>query len=117
MQARDICGRKATLEVMTKRQANRSTKPLRCILNSLFHSIKVDSSKMGSHGFILRVMAVHRSFMGMNRTILNMGLMIKHNLPKIVNTVILKTMGVINMIHIWRQSVFVVKVRWIPSIV
>jgi hypothetical protein len=72
---------------------------------------------MGSHGFILRVMAVHRSFMGMNRTILNMGLMIKHNLPKIVNTVILKTMGVINMIHIWRQSVFVVKVRWIPSIV
>jgi hypothetical protein len=75
VQARNIQGRKATLEVMTNRQANRSTKPLCCILKSLLHALKVDPSKKGSHGFKVRVMAVHRSIMSMHRTILNTGLM------------------------------------------
>jgi hypothetical protein len=64
MQARNICDRKVTLEVMTQWQANRSTQPLCCILKGL----KVDPSKKGSHGLIVGVMAVHRRFMGMQRT-------------------------------------------------
>jgi hypothetical protein len=65
----------------------------------------------------VRVIAVHRSFMSMYRTILNMGLMIKDNLPKIIDMVILKTMGIISMIDIWSQSVVVVKEQWIPCLV
>ncbi len=50
VQVRNIRGSKSTLEVMTKRQANRSTKLLRCILKSHLHALKVDPSKKGSHG-------------------------------------------------------------------
>lgn len=102
MQARNITSsREMTVEVMAKRQKIDS-QDHGVIFSKAHYALKVDPSKIaGSCNFIVRVMVMHRPFMRMQPTIINAGLLITDNLPKVIALVILKS---INMIHIWSQS-------------